>query len=368
MTHLSLFGTLFRYFAIRFVGWVALCIFGLSMIISLIQTVELIRRVSVQTDSTDKINVINMALLNLPSVIETILPFATLAGAMMCFAAWNRSNEFVVVRGFGQSVWSALAPSLVSALAIGVLFITVINPIGAVTSKRYESQIAALFGESENNFSVSSNGVWLRDTLDHGKLIIHGEGLNPDTASILNPSIYLYGNNIHLKAAYHASMMQLTDKGWLVENAIKWQNDGQETELGNIMLQTGLGSLDLRQSGQPPKSISIYQLPNFIGALERAGIPTTDYQFHLYKLLSLPLLLVGIAMLAARITLRNVSRGRPMWLFTRGAFLSVFIFIFSYFMQVMGTALQLPIVLAALAPAIAVVLIGAITLARTDES
>ena len=73
-------------------------------------------------------------------------------------------------------------------------------------------------------------------------------------------------------------------------------------------------------------------------------------------------------MLAARITLRNVSRGRRMWLFTRGTLLATTIFIFSYFMQVMGASLRVPAELAAWTPAITILLVGAITLARTDES
>ncbi|MFL2841133.1 MAG: hypothetical protein ACJ0BH_00385 [Candidatus Puniceispirillaceae bacterium] len=49
MSQFAPFGTLFRYFAWRFVGWITLCLLGLASIISLIQTVELVRRVSVLT-------------------------------------------------------------------------------------------------------------------------------------------------------------------------------------------------------------------------------------------------------------------------------------------------------------------------------
>lgn len=368
MTKFALFGTLFRYFALRFVGWVSLCLFSLAMIISLIQTVELIRRVSSRTGPPSDASLLNMALLNLPAVIEMILPFAMLAGAMLCFSSWNRTNEFVVVRGFGQSVWGALGPALFSALAVGVLFVTIINPIGAVTSKRYNAQMTEIFGDTDSNFSVSTSGIWLRDTLDQGKLIIHGEALNANNASIINPAVYLYDEGIHIKALYRADVIQLTEKGWMLDNATRWQADGQETALGNIMLPTGLGALDLRQSGLAPQSISIYQLPGFITSLERAGIPTTEYSFYLNKILSVPLMMVGIAMLAARITLRNVSRSRRMWLFSRGAVVATIIFIFSYFMQVMGTSLRIPVGIAAWTPAVTVLLIGAITLARTDES
>ncbi|MDC0649813.1 LptF/LptG family permease [Alphaproteobacteria bacterium] len=368
MSQFAPFGTMFRYFALRFVGWITLCLLGLASIISLIQTVELIRRVSVLTSSPPDINFLKMALLNLPAVIEMILPFAMLAGAMLCFSSWNRSNEFVAVRGFGQSVWAALGPTLFSAFIIGMLLVTVINPIGAVTSKRLEVQMAEIFGDSDSNFSVSTSGIWLRDTLESGKLIIRGDALNAKTASIINPVIYLYLDNIHMKALYKASSMRLTDRGWMLDSASRWQTDGQKTDLGNFVLPTGLAALDLRQSGLRPKSISIYLLPGFIDALERAGIPASEYRFHLYRTLSVPLLMIGITMLAARVTLTNVSRGRRSRLFLRGAFLAIVIFIFSYFMKILGSSLQVPVSIAAWTPAIAISLVGAIILARTDES
>ena len=155
MSQFTPFGTLFRYFAMRFVGWISLCLLGLAGIISLIQTVELVRRVSLLTNSKPDVNFFNMAILNLPAVIEMILPFAMLAGAILCFSSWNRSNEYVAVRGVGLSIWSTLGPTLFSAFLFGMLFVTIINPIGAVTSTRHEAQMAKIFGEKDKSFSVS---------------------------------------------------------------------------------------------------------------------------------------------------------------------------------------------------------------------
>ena len=368
MSQFAPFGTLFRYFAMRFVGWITLCLFGLAAIITLIQTVELIRRVSVLTNRKPDVNFLNMAILNLPAVIEMILPFAMLTGAMLCFSSWNRSNEFVAVRGFGQSIWAALGPALFSAFLFGMLFVTVINPIGAVTSTLHEAQMAKIFGESDKSFSVSADGVWLRDKIKDRQLIIRGDALNTEMASIINPVVYLYENNIQLKAIYRANVMQLTDKGWMLDQATRWHTDGRQKDLGSIILPTRLEALDLRQSGLLPQSISIYLLPSFISSLERAGIPAVQYRFHLYKMLSTPLLMVGIAMLAARVTLTNTSRGRRARLFLRGALLSIVIFIFSYFMQVLGSSMRIPMSVAAWTPATVVSLLGAIILARTDES
>ena len=213
MSQFAPFGTLFRYFAMRFVAWITLCLFGLAAIISLIQTVELVRRVSVLNNTKPNVNFLNLAILNLPAVIEMILPFAMLTGAMLCFSSWNRSNEFVAVRGFGQSVWAALGPVLFSAFLFGMLFVTVINPIGAVTSTRHEAQMAKIFGEADKSFSVSADGVWLRDKIKDGKLIIRGDALNTEMASIINPIIYFYENNIRLRPSTEQMLCSLPTKG-----------------------------------------------------------------------------------------------------------------------------------------------------------
>ena len=64
MSQFAPFGTLFRYFALRFAGWVCFCLFGLVSIISLIQTIELVRRVSVLTRTVPDINYVGMGFEN----------------------------------------------------------------------------------------------------------------------------------------------------------------------------------------------------------------------------------------------------------------------------------------------------------------
>ena len=368
MSQFAPFGTLFRYFALRFAGWVCLCLFGLVSIISLIQTIELVRRVSVLTRTIPDINYFGMAALNIPNVMHMILPFAVLTGAMLCFSSWNRSNEFVAVRGFGQSIWAALGPALFGSFLVGMGFITVINPIGAVTSVAYEAKMAEIFGTDKNNLVLSESGIWIRDNLPDRRLIFHGETLDAETSRILNPIIYDFNETSNLRRVIKAESSQLTKSGWMVENAVGWQKNGKEKNLGNIILPTGLGALNLQRSSLSPRALSIFQLPDFILSLEHAGIPTTAHRMHLYQLLALPLMMIGITMLAARASLTNNIRGSRSRLFIRGVMLATTIFIFTYFMQVMGASLHVPTIVAAWTPAFAVFLIGAIILARGDEA
>ena len=345
------FGILFRYFGFRYLNWVLASIIGLTATVTLIQAIELARRVSTKLQDGDSFNVVTMSMLNIPAVIELTLPIAMIAGSMFCFETMNRSNEFVVCRGFGRSIWSILSPSLVAAGLVGVLFVIFVNPIGSLTSREYEGKMNEVFGNKQQKLSVSTDGIWLRDTHAEGQFIIHGDMLDVSVAQIINPIVYRFDAEGGLQQRIRANNMELTDGGWVISNATIWQNDGSRRDEGSIMLPTGLDALDLGLSSEPPNTIAFFSLPGFIELLERAGLPTIEHRMHFHKLLSLPFLLIGIAMLGAKATLTNMTRGRRVMLFTRGTIIAVSIFLFTHFMQVLGTTLRLPTLVAAWAPA-----------------
>ena len=360
-------GTLFRYFGGRYLAWVAASGIGLTIIVSLIQAVELTRRSSTR-QTADDISILNLVLLNIPTVIEMTLPIMLIIGSMACFESWNRTNEFVVSRGFGRSIWSVLSPVVVVAFLIGVAYVAIINPIGSVTSRQYESLMNSIFGNNEQRLSVSADGIWLRDEYPNGRFIIHGDMLEVDMSSIVKPMIYQFDKDNNLTLRIRAETMQLTDSGWVIEEARAWDRDGILSDQGSMLLPSSLGILDLGLSSEPPNTIAVYSLPAFIGLLERAGLPAVEHRIHLHRLLAMPLLLLGLAMISARATLTNLVRGRRVRLFTRGMIIAVSVTLFSHFMQVLGESLRLPVILAAWAPALVVAVIGTIMLARMDEA
>ena len=360
-------GTLFRYFAARYLAWVVASSVGLTIVVSLIHAVELARRSSTKQAAED-VSILNLVLLNTPTIIETTLPIVLIIGSMVCFETWNRTNEFVVTRGFGKSIWSVLSPVVVVAFLIGAFYVSVINPIGSVTSRHYESMMGKIFGSTEQRLSVSADGIWLRDEQPDGQFIIHGDMLAVETSSIIGPVVYKFDANNDLKLRIRAETMRLTDSGWVIDEARAWDQDGTLSEKGKMMLPSSLGILDLGLSSEPPNTIAVYSLPSFIALLERAGLPAVEHRIHLHRLMAMPLLLIGLAMISARATLTNMTRGRRVRLFTRGMIIAVSITLFSHFMQVLGESLRLPAVLAAWAPTLCVVVIGTIMLARMDEA
>lgn len=362
------FGILFRYFGLRYLGWLMISIIGLTSTVTLVQAIELARRASTKLQDGQSINIVGMSLLNIPSVIELTLPIALITGSMLCFEAWNRSNEFVVSRGFGRSIWAILSPASCAAGLVGLMFVALVNPIGSLTSREYQKQMDELFGSGEQRLSVSADGIWLRDSQPSGQFIINGDMLDVETAQIMNPMIYAFNESNDLELRLQAASMQLTDTGWMIEEATIWQNDGTRTDKGMMIMPSELAALDLGLSSEPPNTIPFVSLPAFIALLESAGLPTIEHRLYFHKLLSLPFLMIGLSMLSARATLTNMTRGRRVRLFTRGIIIAVSVFLFAHFMQILGSSLRLPALVAAWAPAIIVITLGATLLARMDEA
>ena len=62
-----------------------------------------------------------MALLKLPNMGQQIMPFAVLFGSMLAFTRLTRTNELVVARAAGVSVWHLLTPPFVLVGALWLL-------------------------------------------------------------------------------------------------------------------------------------------------------------------------------------------------------------------------------------------------------
>ena len=114
---------------LNFLG-VLLMVLGVVFIFELI---EMLRRAA--GEDVGFLFVIQMAVTKLPQTIDMVFPFVMMIAAMITFWRLSKSNEFVIIRAAGVSIWGFLFPVLVTTFLIGIVNITVINP---VSSKMYE--------------------------------------------------------------------------------------------------------------------------------------------------------------------------------------------------------------------------------------
>src|SRR5207237_7581084 len=120
----------------------------------LLDYLELIRRGAARPEATLSL-LLEMAALKLPHMAQEVLPFGILFGTMLAFWRLTRSNELVVARASGVSVWQFLTPAVLVALLAGVLAVTVFNPVASTMEASYEKLDARILRQSGDPLTLS---------------------------------------------------------------------------------------------------------------------------------------------------------------------------------------------------------------------
>src|SRR5215467_1380419 len=165
-------GTLARYFGLRFLTAVLLVFAGIFALVTLVDYIELMRRAG-DIPNVSAALVAKTSFYRVPQVVERILPFCILIGAMSCYLNLSRRLELVIARSAGMSAWQFITPAVAVAFAFGILATTIYNPISAVLQERSKRFEAELFGQTANSLRQSGGTFWVSQRTDEGQAIIN---------------------------------------------------------------------------------------------------------------------------------------------------------------------------------------------------
>lgn len=150
---MMIFTTIGRYMANRFVTTILGVFLLMLILIFFIDFVEVLRTGS-RRDDVGTGTLALIALLRIPIFAELALPFAVLIGTIGAFLSLSRSSELTIVRAAGVSVWQFLQPGLFVALLLGVLAVTVYNPLASAMKAESERIQTELFS-TQKTFGTS---------------------------------------------------------------------------------------------------------------------------------------------------------------------------------------------------------------------
>ena len=356
------------YFAKRYLFWVTLALGCLLAFVTLIDAVELYRRFSNTGTDRSGIVIIWLLMVGLAEKIDLLLPFGVLFGSILCFQNWAKTNEFVVARGFGQNIWQALSPVLLTVILIGSFQNLVLNPIKSVTISVQEELKGEIFGrQNTGKLSISASGIWLKDITSLNNLIIHGPSLSLADYRINDPIIYNVGDDGSIRWRITAKSMTLSETGWLIEEAAKSDNLGTTIATEDVVIETTMKPIDFARTTQSPETVSIYGLPGFIDMLNKTGLPSNEHKVYFQQQLSNPIRLLGLAMLAACFTLLRFSRMPRYKTMALGVGIGFAVYFLTNLVYLLGANARLPVLLAGWGPAIVICLLSGFILARSED-
>ncbi|MGI9392844.1 MAG: LPS export ABC transporter permease LptG [Parvibaculales bacterium] len=358
---------LFRYLARHFLVWFLWSIFACTAVLLIGDLTETIRRTA-HIDSFGIVQLFSLIPLKLPSLLEQGLPFAILFGSIGGFLQLSHSRELVVIRACGISVWQFLLSPLLVALGIGLFMVGLFNPFSATLMREYEVLENQYIKGQTNLFTVSDNGLWLREGEGAEQSIIHALQIaDPHIMQLNDVIIFDFGDGNRFNRRIDAKTMTLNDGYWRVEEAKITDRDGKPLQLSQIDIPTTLTPDQIQENFAPPHTISFWDLRGFIRTAASTGFPTEKYVMYWNSLLAFPLLLITMIFISASFSLRYNRMGRTGIL----AFLAIIAGLGFYFINdlfyTLGSSQAFPSILAAWLPAGIFSLIGIVALLYQED-
>lgn len=349
------------------VGFLAL--FGIFMLIILtFDTIELMRRAASRPNISFAA-VIEMALLKLPHMGQKLFPFAALFGAMGIFWRLTRHHELEVTRAAGVSAWQFLLPVMIISFLLGVGKITILNPFAATLLTRYERLESISFKGEGSLSALSKGGIWLRQATETGQSVIYATGVlqqNRDV-ELRNVTVFIYEGTNQFVGRLDADLAQLEDGFWHMRETRISEPEQPPRYEKEYWLATDLTIDKIQDSFAIPETMSFWDLPDFISTLEKAGFSAIRHRLHWHSLLSAPIMMCAMILIAATFTLRHGRRGATIWVVGSGVLTGFIVYFFQDIVFALGVSNSLPVVLAAWAPSSIAILLGLAMLLHLED-
>jgi lipopolysaccharide export system permease protein len=342
--------TLSSYIARQFFAWFCGVFAAMVVVTFLLDYIELIRRSGTRIQATLWV-LLEMAALKLPHTAQEVLPFAILFGTMLAFWRLTRNHELVVARAAGVSVWQFLTPALLVALLIGIVAVTMVNPVASLMEAAYEKLESRILRQGSDELSLSGSGLWLRQSDQAGnQIIIHAGKLAPGEPLLDTVSVFFFDNLTRFTSRVDSRMAKLERGDWLLEDGIRWLPDRPPEPFENLRLPTTLTPRKIEEGFASPDTMSFWDLPGFIALLEQSGFSAQRHRLHFNVLLARPFLFCAMVLVAATFSLRMQRRGGATLMIVCGVVSGFLLYFLSDIVFALGLSGKLPVTLAAWTP------------------
>lgn len=366
---MSPFSIIYRYIARNYLITLILCLLILMGLISLFDIIDLLRRTASYPDITFK-NVLHLACFKSPQMIHMILPFAVLLSSLTVFWRLTKSSELVIIRASGVSVWNFLKPILLITFLVGVLDITVVNPMTTSMTQRFHQLEERFHLVKSSSLSWSPKGFWLREIRENRPIILRASALRRQEGSLAldDFSVFELKENEILDRQIespHAVLdkNQLTlFQAWVIEPGKSPQTVPQ------MQIPTSLSIEKILENFESPDTTSFWKLPEAIEFFDASGFSSLKHRAHFYSLLVSPFYLMIMVLIAAVFCLTpNNRQGKILFKIIEAIVCGFGLFFSTTVMNALGVSQTFPLFLAVLGPAlVAVPLCVSLLLHRED--
>ena len=356
--------TLSRYIFRKFMTSILSVFFLCLGLIFLIDLIEMMRK-AIKKGGT-LVDAMLISALRVPSFAELSLPFAVLIGSIGAFLMLSKSSELIIARSSGMSVWQFTRPAILVGGLIGILASIVYNPLAA-NSRAYSEVLQAELSNSKKTLVATRKAAWLRQDGPDGQSIVIAEHVSNQGAVLSQVTFFQYDKAKLFKERIDARKASLEDGRWQLSDARVSVANEKTRHFDRYLVSTYLTATQIQDSIGSAENVSFWDLPRFIKIAEKAGLPAKQYRLQYQTLLSRPLWMIAMVLLAATCSLQSFRFGNVQKKIFFGLVAGFVFFIFAQMSKNMGLSGHTSAILAAWGPATIACLLAASVLIHQED-
>ena len=362
---LKVFGLLSRYVSCSFLASFGGALFCLFSILILFDFAELQRRAGAKEISLS--TKFLMVLLRSPYLLEQILPFLVFVAALFIFWRMNRANELLIFRSIGISLWRLILPISLTALMIGLIDLTVFNPLSSAMQKRYEKLEKRYLSKNKEEIKVTSTGIWLSEKMDPNQAIYRVDKIDLQTLTLFNLNIIVRSSENKFIERIDAKTAQIRGNQLVLREGWETQVGKSSQPFGEKTIKTSFNKNIIERMKVSRAAFSFWDLPSYIDLLETSGLHNLKYKMYWHSMLASSFWLGAMILLAAAFSCRPHRQGKTVLILLIGLIVCFFLYFFKDVMFALGTTGGLPPVIAAWLPPLLTFMVGAVLVFSQED-
>ena len=364
------YNILYKFLAIHFLKSFSLVFFCIAGIIALFSIIDNTKSFANKAKDIPIGITIQYALLDISYTLTTVLPLSVLLAGILTFWKLSRTSELTVIRSIGISVWQFLAPVLAMCIAIGLLNMAVLSPIGSALQKRISKLSYKYEISNSNPMLFSQNGLWLKEKSDLTQSFIYAEYIKKEGQELNAKNLTIFVTDLKnnfLKRIEARSAILKNHK--LILNNVKMIDPQLVIDEFDIYDYPTLLTIDkIEENSSEPESFSFWELPGFIRFFEKSGFSARKHLSYFYTLLFLPLTLCAMLFISSIFSISpKRNQANLVFKLTGGILIGFGAFFMDQIVRAIGTSGRIPIFIANITiPVVTIMLCITILLYQED--
>jgi len=305
-----------------------------------------------------------ISFLNTPSIVFEILPFIFLLSTQIFFITLIDKKELEIFKYTGLNNFKII--KIISLYVfISSLLIVIIFYNGSAILKNSYLLIKNKYADDSKYLAViTENGLWIKDEIDGKINIVNANKV--DNQFLINVSITQFNKDFEINNIINTDKVDISSNKWKLFNPLIVTNNQSES-LNEMEMNSNFDLERINSLFSNLSSLTIIELFKLRNSYIDLNYSVIDINSHLYKIISYPIYLTLMTILAA-VMMFNISyQKNSFFKVSLGIFLSVVIYYINYFLNILGTNEKIPLIISIFLPMIILLIINFISIIKLNE-